>query len=100
MTDIDAQIAARLPKEWAKENDPTLRNRSKARNNLRKRYKALIALEDLKAKHPEADCSNCVNASPWGPEQVMSCDLDSDFHGYRPITPEHVCYRWKGKRDD
>lgn len=92
--DIDAAIAATWPARWAKANDPTRRNRSKARNNLRKAYAHKVEHDRFVASNPSAACANC--AHKWQPPHtiVLACQLDSDFHGYQTVSPIHVCTRW------
>lgn len=93
---MDALIAARWPDRWARANDPRLRNRSKARNNLRKCFRAAVAHDAFKAANPDARCSNCehANANPTPGLSGLFCLLDSDFEGYQGTNPDNVCARW------
>jgi hypothetical protein len=94
--EVDAAIAERFPSEWARANDGSLRGRSKARNNLRKRYRYVVELEAFKAANPDARCGNCAHGdlNPSVGIKGLSCELDSDFHGYAMVDPANVCARW------
>jgi hypothetical protein len=93
----DAAIAARFPREWARANDPSLRNRSKARQQLRQRYRHQLALDALMLANPQARCSSCahVRTDPSPGLKGTFCDLDSDFEGYARVAPDFVCTRWR-----
>lgn len=95
-TVTDQAVAERFPREWARANDPSLRNRSKARNNLRRRYRLAVEHEAFVAANPLATCAACAN-STLNPGMVkgLACDLDSDFHGYQMVDPAHVCTRFR-----
>lgn len=95
MTELDAAIARRFPEEWRRANDPAKRNRSKARNNLRRRYRAAMEFDDFVLANPRAKCGNCANLlrNP-GSLTGTYCDLDSDFHGYMRASEDGLCVRW------
>lgn len=92
----DAAIAARWPDAWARANDTSLPRRSKARQQLRMRYKHAVALEEFRAANPTARCGNCAHGDrdPTPGIRGLSCELDSDFHGYAMVHPDSVCTRW------
>lgn len=94
--DNDEAIAIRFPLEWARANDPAKRGRSKARNNLRRRYRAIVELETFVSGNPSASCVSCVHSTsdPTPGIRGLTCDLDSDFHGYQMVRADHVCARW------
>ena len=89
----DAAIAAKWPERWAKANNPSLPYRSKARQQLRKRYAVALEHKAFVASNPEARCSSCDHGEPYRDD--LSCQLDSDFHGYQIVHPEYVCTRWE-----
>jgi len=93
----DAAIAAKWPDAWMKANDPARRNRSKARQQIRQRYAHAMAFEVFVAANPQARCANCDNAGSRHFETRPICELDSDFHGYQPVDPDHRCARWRAK---
>lgn len=92
----DEAIAKAWPDRWAIANDPARRNRSKARNNLRRLWKHHVELEQFKSANPDARCANCEHRSVN--QMVLSgtatCDLDSDFQGYQRVDDAAVCARW------
>lgn len=93
---IDAAIAKLWPAAWARANDPRLRNRSKARQQIRKRYRDHVAYVEFRKSFPTAACKNCANRSePHLMPGKLACDLDSDFHGYQLVDSENVCTRWR-----
>lgn len=96
----DDAIAARFPREWARANDPNRRNGSKARNNLRRRYRLTIAHDEFVAANPSANCGNCAHSkcAPGLGIQGLACLLDSDFHGYQIVKSGDVCVRWEGSK--
>jgi hypothetical protein len=91
----DTQIAQFYPAEWARANDPRLSNRSKARNNLRRRYRLVQEHMAFVAANPEARCSGCAHSN-LNPSSIkgLVCDLNSDFHGYQMVSPDDVCTRF------
>ena len=91
----DAAIAIRFPSEWARANDTRLRNRSKARQQLRQRYRIALEMDALRAANPHAKCANCSNRGSWNGKMI--CDLDSDFGGYAITDPASLCVRWKAE---
>jgi hypothetical protein len=96
--DEDAAIAARWPGKWAHANDPKLRSRSKARNNLRKAYRAAVELDAFVAANPNANCGNCDNrlVNPTPGLTGLFCALGSDFHGYQRTDATRVCAKYRG----
>ena len=103
--ETDAAIAIKLPAEWARANDPKLRNRSKARNNLRKRYSEILKYEQFVTANPDAKCIECEHCKPFPSDaERLHCELDSDFYGYQQVAPDYVCTRFahlpKDKTDD
>lgn len=97
--DIDAAIAAAWPDRWARANNPALPNRSKARNNLRKRWREFVAHQEFVAANPTAACRNCAHcgAIPHSANARNFCELDSDYYGYSVIDDlGSVCTRWEG----
>jgi hypothetical protein len=94
---LDAEIARVWPVEWRKANDPTRRNRSKARNNVRKRWLAMLELGAFRAANPDARCANCTHCKPYKSrdKNECHCELASDFYGYSLTKLDHVCTRWK-----
>lgn len=89
----DAEIARVWPDRWARANDPTLRGRSKARNNLRKQYRKWRAQIDFMEANPTASCLNCQHRRKMPVDARFYCDLDSDFHGYAVLTSNNPCVR-------
>jgi hypothetical protein len=93
--ETDAAIAAKWPDAWAKANDPTLRNRSKARQQIRQRYRASLSFDAFKQANPSAQCGNCTNYLPMPHDSRMMCAAESDFHGYAVAKPDGLCMKWK-----
>lgn len=91
---MDTEIAQSWPARWAKANDPRP-GASKRRNNLRKAWQQHLAYQAFKDAHPDASCASCANRGRMPHDARMTCDLDSDFHGYSLVAPEHVCTRWR-----
>ena len=97
MAATDAAIAEHWPAQWAKANNPVLRNRSKARNNLRRQWRLAQEHQAFVAANPEAKCGNCAHCSTQHYKKPY-CELDSDFHGYQLVELQDVCTRWEALR--
>ena len=93
----DAKIAAMWPKQWARANDSSLRNRSKARQQIRQRFALANKHSAFVAANPEARCGNCEHQSFTHHTQKARCDLDSDFHGDQLVSLQDVCTRWRAR---
>ena len=95
--ETDAAIAAKWPDAWARANDPTRRGRSKARQQLRQRYRASLEFDAFRQANPEAQCGNCSHFAPmpFDSKGQMHCSAKSDFHGYQIATADGVCRWWK-----
>lgn len=93
----DAAIAKLWPDRWAKANDPTKRNRSKARQQLRKAYANALAFDAFVAANPNARCGNCKHFEkvPHDSKGLWHCSIESDFHGYAITYDGNRCIKWK-----
>ena len=94
----DAAIAALWPEAWAKANNPALRNRSKARQQIRQRYKFHLEMDALQKAKPHARCGVCKHYEPVPHSSggKFHCSIESDFHGYQITTPDNLCLKFKG----
>lgn len=90
----DAAIADRWPERWAQANAPTRRNRSKARQQLRKRYAQTLAHEAFVEANPGARCASCDHCRRRALSAGLMCLLDSDFYGDRIVNADDVCTRF------
>lgn len=90
----DADIARDWPERWARANDPSLRGRSKARNNLRKAYRGWRALAEFMQANPTASCLTCKNRVKMPLDDRYYCAEDSDFHGYSVLTSNNPCLNY------
>lgn len=99
MSELDAAIAKNWPRRWAAANDPTKPNRSKARNNLRRQYRAAMTLSEWQANHPQATCGTCDNCAEIPGSAGRHCDVESDFKGYVVTYAETACWNmfWKAQ---
>lgn len=89
----DGDIARDWPDRWERANNPTLRGRSKARNNLRKAYRGWRAQIDFMRANPTASCLNCQHRKQMPLDTRFHCELDSDFHGYAVLASNNPCVR-------
>jgi hypothetical protein len=98
---VDHEIAAAWPDKWARANNPALRSRSKARNNLRKSWRGHKEWLAFKAANPTAACANCRYNTPMPNDGRSTCDVGSDFHGYSMIRDvSSVCTEHKARDND
>ena len=93
--ETDAAIAAKWPDAWAKANDPSRRNRSKARQQIRQRYRLSLEFAAFKQANPDARCGNCDSFGPMPHDSRMMCGAESDFHGYAIATADGLCMKWR-----
>lgn len=93
----DAAIAERWPDRWAKANDPAKRNRSKARQQIRKAYADALAYDAFVLANPTARCGNCEHFEkvPHDTKGQWHCSIESDFHGYAIAKADGICTKWK-----
>lgn len=93
----DAAIATRWPERWAKANNPALRNRSKARQQIRKAYAFALEFDAFVAAHPNAKCGNCQHFEPipHSNKGQFHCSIESDFYGYVIAKADGVCIKHK-----
>ena len=87
----DAQIAASWPDRWARANDPSLRNRSKARNNLRKAFAYALRVDAIREANPDARCATCKHYEQMPHGERKHCSIERDFHGYLMTAPDSLC---------
>lgn len=99
LTDRDALAARMFPREWAAVEHKV--GASKKRQQLRQRAEQEVVWRKVKAELDAkgATCGNCRHCSPYPMSRngELSCDLDTDFHGYAIVKPTHVCARWSEK---
>jgi len=88
MADVftDHRIATRWPDKWA-----ACRN-SKARNNLRKRFRIENELAQL--REAGASCGNCSSYQRNPTIKKFICEAGSDFHGYQLASADGLCTDW------
>lgn len=91
----DAAIAKRFPGEWRRANDPNYRNRSKARQKLRRRFKYELEREAFSEANPDAACIDCIHRYDWN--NRLTCSIENDFHGYQIVEAGHFCTHWEKK---
>ena len=91
----DAAIAAKWPEAWAKANNPNLRNRSKARQQIRQRYRLSLEFAAFKQANPQAQCGNCKHFERMPHDTRMHCSIESDFYGYQIAVAGGLCVKWK-----
>lgn len=93
----DAAIAELWPEAWARANDPNLRNRSKARQQIRQRYKFHLAMEAFQKAKPHARCGVCEHYEPvpHSSSGKFHCSLGSDFYGYSIAKPDGLCLHFE-----
>lgn len=65
------------------------RRRQAKRERERVAYEAAIA-----ALPAEATCATCSHCRKYPHKPKLSCELDSDFHGYAIVKPSDRCPRW------
>ena len=91
---LNERIAAEWPARWAKAN--AARNGSKARNSLRKEFRAHLKRDELRAAG--ASCATCRCFQRGKPYVGASfdgwCERDSDFHGYAVAKADGICTFW------
>jgi hypothetical protein len=97
--ETDAAIAAKWPEQWARANNPALRNRSKARQQIRQRYRLAQAFDAFKQANPDARCGNCGSFKPMPNDAkgAMHCEAESDFYGYQLANANGLCVKWSAK---
>lgn len=88
-----ALAAHHFPVQWRSAKRLTGEKGRKVRATWRKRAVAEAIMVELRKQN--ARCGNCANRGrfPDRPAQ-MTCDLDSDFHGYALTTADGLCHRW------
>lgn len=73
--------------------------RKRARERKAAEYRA--KLDAIRAVHPKARCGNCGSFAkhPYhaGHPPQFICWVESDFHGYALVQPDHLCPWWKEK---
>lgn len=95
--DRNALAASMFPADWARMETMTGKRRSRMRATLRNRAVYQTALAALPAK---ARCGTCAHHGRFPTDPRMTCELDSDFHGYAIVTPDHKCPRWATQQKD
>lgn len=96
--EVDAKIAKAWPNRWAKANDPNLRGRSKARQQLRRAWRRKLEFEAFKAANPDMSCFNCQHREKnptTMPEFDWHCAMGQDGPWYSPITEDRPCTDWR-----
>lgn len=93
----DALIAELWPEKWAKANDPTRRNNSKRRQQLRQAYALSLEMESLLSRHPDARCGTCEHFElmPHDRTGQHHCAAESDFYGYVLASADNLCLKYK-----
>ena len=66
----------------------------KRRRAAKREREAAAYAAALAALPADATCSTCRHLDRVHVAPRLSCDLDSDFHGYAITRADHKCPRW------
>lgn len=93
----DALIAKLWPIDWAKANDPTRRNNSKRRQQLRQAYAYHLRMQALQSAEPDARCGTCEHFELMPEDRTGQhhCSAESDFYGYVLASADNLCLKYK-----
>lgn len=69
----------------------------KARRKARSQATAAAERMKCAALKAQGNCCEVCQHKGWRGAGVLICELGSDFHGYQPVKPGHVCGQFENQ---